>query len=169
MKSFIAKHGLQLSWSGKIPYYFDGKYCVLGDYSKDGCCGPDRLGGKDVIYEYLLFLRDTFRPEWLMFEQVMLSSTFRFANVLRKTFDGRYGAILLDADIKEIFRQIAIRNGGKKINEKGLFDMYVAFKKAGLKMKYAGFYVEKVNPFSYSKEDMHQIIDGFIERYDQRI
>lgn len=168
MKSFIAHHGLQLECDGEIPYYFDGKYCVLGDYSKGGCCGAERLGGRDATYKLLLFLRDTFHPEWIIFENVVLSNTYAFPSALRKAFEGRYFAILFDADIKDIFSKISDRNDGKNINFQVLFDRIVDAKTSYLKMKYAGFHVEKVDPFSYSKGNMYQIIDGFIERHGAR-
>lgn len=169
MKSFIAHHGLKPGRLGSIPYYRGGRWCVLGDYSKSGCCGPDNLGNSDVIFKGLLLLRDAFHPEWLLFEHMLLSTTFRFANKLRIAFKGRYGAIFMNAEFKDVVQRLAERNGGRRNTKyEVLVGNYVAAKKTALKLSWLGVDVERVNPFEFNPESMHEIIDRFIDRFENR-
>lgn len=168
MKSFIAHHGLKPGRLGTMPYYIGGRWCVLGDYSKSGCCGPDLIRGSDVIFNGLLMLRDAFQPEWLLFEHMLLSTTYRFASTLRKSFGGLYGAIFMNADFKDVVRRLAERNGGKRSTKYDvLLGNYVAAKKTALKLAWAGVAVERVNPFEHKPDRMHEIVDNFIEKYEK--
>ena len=52
------------------------------------------------------------------------------------------------------------RNGGKKINEEGLSQMWLGSLKAANKLAEAGVNVVKVNPRDYEKEELYKIVEG---------
>ena len=142
---------------------------MLGDYAKPGCCGPDTFRNSDAVFEGLLLLRDALSPEWLIFEHMILSTSYKFTNKLRKAFDGKFCAILMDAEFKQVVNKLAERNNGKTTTKyEGLLANYTRAKRTAIKLQFSGSFVEKVNPFIYDKKHMYEIIDGFIEKYERR-
>jgi len=166
MKSFIKRHDMKLRSVENIAFMQSGPQIVLGDYTKAGCVGCDRYRDVDDIKRHLAFLRDAFAPEVMLFEHMLLSTTYKYSCDLIRMFGKRsFGCIFLDLPFNQIVKNIRSRNEGKPFSTDKVYANYVRARNSLLKLQYGGVYVLRVNPFDYAQSELSSIVDGFIENW----
>lgn len=163
MRSFIARHGLKYRPVGNIPAMNGNGMCVLGDYTKPGCAGPDRISPVALIEKYLKGLVDCGQFGTVLFEHKLLSSlydaTLRICGNVGK---GNYGIIHLCSDFNKTINMVYARNGGKAVNVENSFNSYRATIKSVSKLKAAGIRVLRIDPYEYQPIQLGELVDDFM-------
>lgn len=162
MRSFIAHHGLKLRTLGDIAYMGNSRYAVLGDYTLQGCVGCDRYKNISDIKLHLSILKDALAPDVVLFEHMLLSTTYKYTCELIRIYGkDNFGCIFLDVGFNDIVRNIAKRNDGKKFSYDNVMKNFMRARRAYAKLVYGGVYGLRVDPFRHSGEP-YMILDGFI-------
>lgn len=150
----------------EYPYCYDQrkKWVVTGRYDKNECGGLDGvITNRDIMKVYINRIMKEVSPEVIVFEAVMYGNSFKFGKELSdlcKINGYDYVGVLLCPELQEVFENMYNRNGGKKINEEGLSQMWFGSLKAANKLIEAGVNVERVNPRDYEKEELYKIVEG---------
>ncbi len=167
MKSFIQHHGMGLRDLNGIAFMQSGGYIVLGDYTKDGCVGCDRYRNIADIKAHLALLRDAYAPDFLLFEHMLLSTTYKYTKELVAIFGKQnFGAIFLDNKFNDILRNISKRNAQKNIKQENVYKNFLRARNAFLKLAFSGVYTLRVDPFCYTPASTYAIIDNFIASWN---
>ena len=166
VKQFIENKQLKQKKYKKIKYYEDNGIIVIGDYSKDGCCGCDAdFSNKIELFDTILYFVKNMKPRYLIFEGLMYGITFEFSYNLKKYLEKNncgYKAIYLTSDFKTIVERLNERNKGKEVNYEHLIDKYESAEKAYIKLKANKIDIVKYNVKDIKKEDMFKLLEDEI-------
>lgn len=163
MRSFIARHSLIYKPVGNIPAMCGNGLCVLGDYTKPGCAGPDRISPIALIEKYLQSLCKSKKFDTVLFEHKLLSSLFdATVRIFKAVGKENFGVIHLCSDFNQTMDKVYARNGGKIVNVENCFNSYKATIKSVSKLKALGIRIMKLDPYEYQPSMLGELVDDFM-------
>ena len=135
---------------------------VLGRYDKNigGC---DLFDNKEHVFNTILYVVTTFRPEIIIFEGLIYSFTYKFASNLSdymKNYKYSYQGICLYIPIEVALERIYIRNGGKPIKEDYIITKTKTLISSYRKLLSNGYNVKMVDTSKIEKENMYKILEN---------
>lgn len=163
IKQFLKTKQFKQKKYKKINYYEGENIIVLGDYSKDGCCGCDvEFSNKVELFDTILWFVKNVKPKYLIFEGLIYGVTFEFSYKLKKYLEKNncdYKAIYLTSDIETIVDRLKERNKGKEVNYEHLVGKYQSSEKAYYKLKINNVDIVKYDVKNIKKEDMFKLLE----------
>lgn len=155
----------QITVRGKqYPFYHNKEknIVVTGVYGKRNTDGLDGvITDKDTMFNYLISIVTSVKPETVVFEAVMYGLSFKFANELAEELKKRgyeYIGIVLDPPWQFAYNNIMKRNGGKNINVKSLKAKFVQAQRSADKLKAAGLDIRVVDTSRMRESGLYSLI-----------
>lgn len=163
-RSFIAKHGLEKSCIADVPVMVGDKLLFIGDYTKAGCAGADRIQPLSRIVSAANLAFDMQKFDYVLFEHKLLSTTFKgVSGIIQHCGKKSFGVLSLIGNVVDVLNHVYERNGGKEINVDALVNDSNAIARSVNKLKRFGVYTKSYPAYLYEKQDMYKVIDDFVQ------
>lgn len=163
IKQIIERKKLKQKQYKHIKYYENNNIIILGDYSRDGCCGCDvSFSNKVELFNTILYFIRNVKPKYLIFEGLIYGVTFSFSYNLKKYLEKNnceYKAIYLTSDLKTLLNRLKIRNEGKNVNFEHFIGKYDSAEKSYYKLLLNKVDIVKYDVKDINKDDMYKILE----------
>lgn len=170
VRQFVQRKNLEIeeiSVKGKKTFISTNKnhsIVVLGRYDKKtgGC---DLFENREHVFNTILYVVTTFRPEIIIFEGLIYSFTYKFASDISdymKNYKYKYQGICLYAPHKIAMERLYIRNGGKSVKEEMIYNRTKAMVSSYKKLLSNGYNVKMVDTTKVNQEEMYKILEEAI-------
>lgn len=160
----------QITVQGKqYPFYHNSQknIVITGIYGRRVSDGLDGvIDNRDTMMAYLLKIVDTVQPDYIIFEAILYGITYLFGKELADELKKRgieYIGLEFCPPYEFTVSNILQRNGGKRINFKGLKQKWENSKKASEKLQKDGYNIKFVDTSRMRLSEMHRIIDEEIQ------
>lgn len=139
----------------------DNKIVVLGRYDKKSG-GCDLYKSNDHVFNTMIWVITNIKPRLVIYEGVIYSTIYKFSvrvAEMAKKYGYKYMSIQLRTAPSTILDRIYKRNGGKKINEKLVFNKIKMVNSAQNKLHLDGYETKTIDTTNIDLNNMYRILE----------